>query len=454
MIGIVMLWPFMLHSFPELPDSLSYLPDLVIATSCVWLIPRLIARSGWTEIPVVHIFLFVSFLYVCIAGVVLNSVTGDTIFAGCRLYFRSLPLFLIPFAYAPAAEDYRKQAIVILIILLLQLPVTLAQRFLIYDGQVTGDNIRGTLTSTSSLSVLCAAAVAIVIGLVVQKRMRLTTGLLLALLLILPASLAETKATPIFLAVGSAAVVFVNRHRLRLRDILIVGIAGLTMFGVFVGLYDTLYKRDGDRGFFAAMSDSETALPGYTFKGIEVLPISIPIKERKELVAKETPRLSIEGPQLGRFDSISMPFQALWPDELSYLALGLGIGNVTTNFGSGADYFILEEYLHASHVTVSNMLWEVGVIGTLLFTLFAMLVLRTAMRKSRSSTGAEEAIFTSLASFAAIITLCLVYANLLHLPELMLLFAYTAGIVLQQHSAPDKARKTAGSKTPTEYLVQ
>ena len=444
-MGVAMLWPFIQINYP-VPRAMNYMADALIAVSAVFVILRIIVNGRWATLPGRYWFVFLGFVYVCVSGAVLNGVSGDTVFAGVRSYFRYIPIFLLPFAYKYEAKDIRLLFWFFLAILLIQLPVTLYQKFVMFAHYYSGDFISGTFRKTSAVAIFVSMAICGVVALFIDKRISVGTALLLALLFLVPAGMSETKVTPILLMLGVGVIFLVRRKQISFRQLAPIAAGGVLLVGMFAGMYHFLYLKEGNSSYFDLMADTDRMLTGYNFRGVEALPIEIPIRKRSNMIAKQEPKLSEEVPTIGRFDSITMPFHALFPHEMTYLALGLGMANMESTFGSGGDYRILVTELDGSATTLSMMLWEVGLFGTLFFVGFIIVSLRDSVRESRQDTWAGSVALMH-ASSTSIMLLALVYINSFHLPEVLLPFFFFSGMVAAN------IRKEAEATEPQPNLL-
>ena len=454
-LGVSLVWPGVM-GMGGLPTVAAYLPDLVSALSLAWLMAALIATGRWARIPVRYWLSFIGFVYVVAAGAVLNNVSGDTIFAGIRVYFRYLSLFLLPFVYHYSGRDIGKILIFLACLMVLQLPLTVWQRFVSFAATLhDGDKIAGTLSSTSSLAILSAFAILTAVALYVDRLLGLALAGILCLLIIVPSALSEAKATPVFAAFGAAIVCWCRRDRFKFSQMLTIGIVGGVVLAGFVYLYNQIYQRDGVDSYAGTMTNVDALINNYNYLGVEALPFQIPKKSKGYMVAEAQPQLERDVPELGRFDSITMPFHALFPHELSYLALGLGIGNVDTTFGSGGDYLEIENILSGTHTGLAMLIWELGLFGAFFYLMFLVTVARDALRASRAD-GVIGAFAVSSWACFLIAILTLAYANMFHLPEIAMVLHFQAGIVaahLALEHREEVSDEAAVIKDPPKYLV-
>ena len=430
-LGILLLsmtFEFVRTLSPKIPGVFSYFVDLVIAAIAVLVVIRIIALRSWILIPAKYIFVFFGFVYVCVAGVILNDVSGDTTIAGTRVFLRNVPIFLLPFAFDYDSTERRRHLALLSAVMVLQIPITIWQRFVEFEGYITGDGVVGTFASSSALAVLTSVGVIFAVVSYLNGRMRLRTTLLLSLAMIIPTSLAETKVTPILLIIGGGAVLWVMRRRITLRNFVTIVLLGTIGLGLFVSMYALLYSREDGAGYFEVMTDPRYT---YTYMGAELEPLEIPRRTRDDIVGQHNPTAS-KGQvpqQIGRADGMIMPFKLLLHHAPMHLALGLGIGNISTDFGSGGDYWEYHDNLEATGTTISHLLWETGICGLLLFVLFLSFVTYDCLKASKTEGDIAE-MGAAMFATSSIVWVCLAYTSLFFAPEIMTPFCYLSGLVI------------------------
>ena len=239
---------FLMHEFPALPDRFQYLPDLPIVGLGAIVVIRLVASRRFSQIPIRYWLVMLCFLYVIVSGLILNEVSPDVVFGGIRFYFKYVPLFLLPFAFDYSQADIKRLFVLLAALALIQVPLAFRQRFSEFSHLATGDVITGSLGSSTSLSLFAIGMVVFLVALFVDKRVSLKLAVLLGLLFILPATINETKVTPIALGIGAAGVLFARRRVIDSRQLVLVSLAGAVLLGAFVLVYDRLYRAPGGAG--------------------------------------------------------------------------------------------------------------------------------------------------------------------------------------------------------------
>ena len=427
----VFLVHFVMHEFPSLPDRLQYLPDVPIAGVCAIVIGRLVATGRLSQIPLRYWIVFLCFLYVVVSGLILNEVSPGVVVGGIRFYFKYIPLFLLPFAFDYSPADAKRIFKMLSVLALIQIPLALRQRFSEYSGIVSGDVITGSLGSSTSLSLFAIGMIVYVVALFVDKRISLMRAVALGLLFILPATVNETKVTPIALALGTAGVLFARRHTVNSRQLVLVSVAGVVLLGAFVLAYDYLYRTPGGAGYIDFMSNKESVIDNYMLRGVGAKPFAIARDEDRKFVAK--PVLKDKETWIGRFDAVRMPFTTLRSSDGVRFLLGLGLGNVSSTFGDGAHYIDLKFELGAMASTLSQLLWETGLLGAAFAILLLCMVASDSLALS-SRDSPFAALAASWFGISLIILATLAYTNLILMPEITCLIAFLSGMVVVKSS--------------------
>lgn len=430
---------YLMHEFPSLPNRFQYLSDLIIVAVGAVVILRVTLLRRVRLIPIGYWCAFLAFTYVVIASAIVNHVSPEITFAGIRFYFKYVPLFLIPIAYDYDARDVKRLWIMLIGLSLLQLPAALHQRFVEYRWDPSGDKIAGTLGLSTSLSLVLVAMITVSAALYIDKKISLKTALPLCLLLLLPASINETKITPIALGVGAAALLFVRRSVLDWRQMVVVGVVGCVLLGAFVVAYDRLYKAPaGSHGFLDFISDPAHVVDGYSLRGIEAK-ADVLAHENPNLVARPF-KLTEQNSWIGRVDSLKMPFKVLANSGGIRFFFGLGIGSVSSRFGDGGQYTYLADQLNATNTSMTQLMWETGFIGFLLCVFLMSLIVRDSLALSRSNNG-WQTLGTAWFGVSVSVFFLQFYTNFIPLAELTCLFAFFSGLVCRARR--DELRKSS-----------
>src|SRR5262245_26992109 len=106
------------------------------------------------------LFIVVLLFTIAFAWAVQDVPTGAML-AGARAYFKFLPFFLLPAVHHFTPRQLRVQFGLLFALALVQTPLAFYQRFIEFGNDMhTGDPVRGTLTASSSMSLLMLIAFA------------------------------------------------------------------------------------------------------------------------------------------------------------------------------------------------------------------------------------------------------------------------------------------------------
>jgi hypothetical protein len=347
-------------------------------------------------------------LFTIVFGYIVQDVPDGAMLAGARSYLKFLPFFLLPAVHRFTLRQLHVQLMLLFAIALAETPLALYQRFVEFGSALhTGDPVKGTLTSSSALSMFMVATIAGAVVFYLRGRLKLAALVVLAAWLFLPTTINETKATVLLLPVALLVPAIVMRHKARLLPKLvpILGV-GLLAVAAFVFSYNILIQNreyGGPLGEFFTSDD----LRYYLYTGAA----------------------NTDQPYVGRFDSIEIALEYTSQDPLK-LAFGYGAGNVSESFlpqfaGRYSDYFLR---LGVGQTQITTFLWEVGVAGLLAYLFLFYLVLRDSLTLARSSDPAAH--FGQLWTVAVIImTFGLVYKSVFSMNDFGYLFWYFSGVV-------------------------
>ncbi len=405
-----------------LPTTFLWSLEALIAAITVIIIARIIVRKSF-NVPLKYLLLSSAFFYVVVSGIILNDTSSLTVVAGIRTYFKYLPLLLLPLAFDYSTNDLKKQFIVLIILGLMQTPVALVQRFILYQNTDSGDGITGTLLLSGSLSIVLIGLIVIIFALYIKKLMSLKLFITLSIILLIPTTLNETKVTPILFITAFSALLFVLRKELTIKQLVAISGGGILLLVIFISAYNTFYSSGTDTKFVDKMS-KEQLIDNYAYHGYKADPKTILDKQTnivgsiRELPTKE----------MGRLDSIIIPINVLFNgDDVGKLFFGLGIGNVNSS-RSNAEYTYINE-LGGAYTALAMLVWETGIIGALIFVLAIILIAVDSFSLAKKK-GAWGAFSAGWFGVTLVILVTLIYNNMFHLNELPSLFGYFSSLIV------------------------
>ncbi|MEA3437043.1 MAG: hypothetical protein U9R43_11300 [Thermodesulfobacteriota bacterium] len=359
-----------------------------------------------------YLIFFSLFFMFILGGIIVNKVPSGVVLAGLRSNLKYLPFFFLPIVYAFSDEQIRRQLKFLLVLSLIQCPVTIYQRFIKYAGVGTGDVVGGTLGQNTSgvLSVYLACTISLIIAFYLKGRIKRSMLLILIGLLFLPTTLNETKVSLLLIpfALISPAL-FLPGQINKIKRILPVMAVSIVLMVVFVKVYDHIQGGPTVGEFVGRGMAKE-----YLYRGEKLR--------------------QVKG--ISRFDSIELAVDQL--SKTGNLLLGVGIGNASDSFSDKltGEYYKKYWQLRPGMTYLSYLLWEQGFVGVLLFIFFFGLVLQDSIYLSTRNDIAA-AISLGWISVVMIIFGSFVYFNTFYQNIFGYLFWYFSGYIAAQRYRAD-----------------
>src|SRR6185503_11702193 len=174
-------------------------------------------------------------LFTVTVGFLVQDVPDGAMLAGARSYIKFLPFFLLPAVHRFTPKQLHAQLVLLLVLAMLQTPLAVYQRFVEFASSMhSGDPVKGTLTTSSAMSLFMLAAIAGAVSFYLRGHLRLRALLVLCAWLFLPTTINETKATllllPFALLVPAMLMPGKGRHLRQLAPIVAVGFVAVTAF--------------------------------------------------------------------------------------------------------------------------------------------------------------------------------------------------------------------------------
>src|SRR5690349_17137828 len=120
-------------------------------------------------------------LFTIVFGYMVQDVPDGAMLAGVRAYLKFVPFFLLPAVHRFTPRQLHVQLMVLFVIALGETPLALYQRFVEFGNDMhTGDPVKGTLTSSSALSMFMVAAIGAAVVFYVRGRLKLAALIMLA----------------------------------------------------------------------------------------------------------------------------------------------------------------------------------------------------------------------------------------------------------------------------------
>lgn len=431
-ICTVMLNDYLVKLF-DLPTVLHFVPEALSALVIVY-VAAAGTRNRFALVQSKYWIAFGAFSVIILFGILNDPPGSGPMLSGMRFYLRAIPLFFLPAVLPISEAQLSRQLKWLLGLALLQLPISAYQRWIVLsEGRFTGDNVQGTMMDSGILSLFLISAVCVATGLLMRNRIGKLTYAVLFLLLLLPTTINETKATIVFLPLAMlVTVLFAARPGKRLRYAG-VGVVALTAFGaLFVPIYNMMeihnpYKEERDiLNFFT----NQSQLSRYMSSNVTGVGN---VKDVR------------------RGDAVAVPLQFLSSDP-ARLAFGLGLGSVSpSNFGKnfeGSYFQLFKQFLIMSLVF---FLLELGVFGVLMIAVLFWMVFSDTLAVLRVDDSLFGALAAGWTGVVAVFGLGIAYTLVHQFTSMTYLYWYFAGIICARRAW--LARAGAGAVAPERRSV-
>ena len=374
----------------------------------------------------------VALLFTLFVGYTVQDVPDGAMLAGARSYLKFLPFFLLPAVHRFTQKQLQAQLTLVLVLALMQMPLAFYQRFVEFAASMhTGDPVKGTLTTSSAMSMFLVAVIGGCVTFYLRGRLSLRTLIVLCAALFLPTTINETKATllllPFALLVPAMLMPGKARQLRKVAPVLGVGFVAIT---AFVLVYNYLIQYREYAGPISEYFTSDTALY-YLYTG-----------------AANTDQNDI-----GRFDSIEIALEHTSQDPLR-LAFGYGAGNVSESFlpQFAGQYWSYYTRFDVGATQITAFVWEIGVVGVVVYLYLLALVARDALTLARSSDAAAP-LGQIWAVAAIVMTFALVYKSVLSMNDIGYLFFYFSGVVASRAVAVRHAARKRVRLAPASWRL-
>jgi hypothetical protein len=391
--------------FTLIPEIFSLFVVLIVAG-------RFLIYRQWAQ-PLKYVWLFVAFALTCMIAAVAESVNPGALVLGLRNYFKFLPFLFLPAVYRFSDKQLTILVGLFFLLVALQVPLSFFQRFVQFaDRMHTGDPIRGTVTTSSALTLILCLSIALVMTLYVHRKIAMSLTLVLFCYLIAPTTINETKATLILLPLATLGPFLLSRGQEgRWRKV--APVLALSALGViaFATIYNTMIEArwgGSSIGEFVGGGQYES----YLYRGVDA---AGPVRH------------------IGRLDSMILPVSILSKNWMQ-LMFGLGIGNVSPSSLPGMEGEYSEVYGEYGFgmTSIGNLLWETGIVGLTLYLVFFVFIWRDT-RRVYSSDDTHTWYSSWWATCIGILLVGLSYKSILSFNEFGYLLFFWSGILASRY---------------------
>jgi hypothetical protein len=385
-------------------------------------------RNRFQFVRPAYWFAFAAVAATMLCGALANSLESGPLFAGLRSYLRAVPLFFLAAVYAFSERQIRTQFFVLLIVCLAQLPIAIEQRLTTaYEGGASGDTTSGTLLGSGLLSVFLISALCVLTAAFLRKQIKLIVFLLLFILLLLPTTLNETKATAVMLPVALLVTFIAGSQKgTRLKNAVVATSLLVVAAVIFVPVYD----------YYASKQKS----------GTPILKFLSDKKTFERYVSKDAGIGTREARVVGRTDAILTPLSEMSRDA-THLAFGLGIGNASlSSLGPNFTGKHFQKFAPFLKSAASVFILEIGLLGLALVLVIDYLIYRDSRAVAEADEGIIGTLAVGWAGVTATIVMATFYTPITTSEALSYLFWYYSGVVAAErvrlsHRATSDARE-------------
>ena len=408
---------YLANNLQVIPQKMFLIPEAFSGVAMILAILLGISNKRF-NMSMKYVIFLLWFLLAITAGLIINKVDPLVTVSGLRIYLKSLPFFLLPMVYDFSEKQVRWQLFFLAALCLTQIPITIYQRFIQYAGVMTGDVVGGSLGVNTSgvLSFLLILAIAIVVAMLVKKRLKAWIAIPLILAFFIPTTLNETKVVLLlFPFVIISPLFFAPGIQNRIGKIVLMTVTGTIFMAGFVVMYDIL---QGEREGTLLERFQSGNMFAYMFKGDRVGQFS-------DL-------------EVGRFDAIAYAMKKTSDTGNTIFGVGIGNASPSNNEKLEGEYYKKWYWMDPSKVMLSRTLWEMGYLGLILYGALFIMILKDSMVLARGDTqlaafalGWIPVTLILMASFVYFSTF--VFTILSHL-----FFFYSGFIAAEQHKQRKK----------------
>jgi len=365
-----------------------------------------------------YVLFFSAFIIHVIVGIIVNRVPAGAIIAGLRMYFKFVPLFLLPAVYDFSDQQIKKQLKLLLLLAVLQCPLAIFQRLVQFRDLATGDVISGTFTAAPLLSIYMISVIAVLLGFFLNEELGPKLFLMILVALFIPTAINETKVTMILLPVALIIpVLFASRYKSKLKMIVTIWALVAMLLVGFNFMYSQFYAKRSDVFEFYTSDQVKT----YLYSGVDADEVT-----------------GIGESEVGRIDAIIHAITEN-SDDFSKLIWGVGIGNASVSFSKFLAGNYSGEYtrLGGKQNALSHMLWEIGILGVILVFLLFYLIFFDA-KVARNTAGTSGALALGWLGVLVVLAVSIPYQNIITKNVIGYLFCYISGYVAARRCRMDR----------------
>ena len=348
------------------------------------------------RLPMKYTLLLIIYFVHIAFGFLLNDVTAWTMMAGVRIYAKFIPIFLLPIIFPFTDRAFKNIILWVFALSMLQLPVILWQRFIQFGGVLSGDPMGGTLGVSASgiLAIYLVSILSFLIAFYFKEEISLPVFLFSSLAATIPLAFNQTKISFFLLPIPFIiSAIFIKGKRETIFRAMLTMLILVFSFLVILTVYNDFAQKRWGFGMMGFISD----------------------------------RSLMQNTKEDRLDPIKYALTHAATKDVRFAFLGRGAGNASQGFTRQLEgKYLREARFYGSGMTFTKLIWEVGIMGTIIFFLFPLFFFVDAARLCRQD-GVPGAFSLGMLSFTIIFTLSLFYTFTIDSNVLIYMFFLSAG---------------------------
>ncbi len=375
---------------------MTWIPEIITIFLAVAILFKLAFSKG-VKMPFKYLLLIAAYLLHIISGFLLNDVSGGVVLAGIRIYTKFIPIFLVPLVFPLSHKAFRNLLIWVYGLSMLQFPVVLFQRYVMFKFSESPDRLGGTLGWGTSgvLALYLITVISFLISFYYKQKISFRFFFFSAVAAFIPITMNSTKISVVLLPIAFVvpAVFIAEKRDVIFKTLLFISLL-LGSLVVYKLGYDYYAELQGRRNLTEYVTN-EAVLNRYNQVRLKPL----------EAAIKVAPK-----------------------GDLRFAIFGRGAGNVSKGFLPflTGKYFLTQGTFYDVYMTFPKLMWEIGILGTLLFFLFPVFVFFDAIKASKSE-GVSGAYGLGMLTFTIFIMLSTIYTYTIDSNILIFLYFFAAG---------------------------
>ena len=378
---------------------MTWIPELMAMLAFLYVPAAMALRREYRLPPKYTLLLFVYIIHIG-TGYFLNSMDSGPIIVGARQFFKFIPIFLLPAVVDFNEKEIKNILILVLLIALVQFPVTIWQRFIQFAAVKSGDPIGGTLgTNTSGvLSVFLIIVISFLVTFFLKKRISFIVFIILFFLCFIPTTINETKITFLLLPFTFILPIYLGKIKLskNISKIVPLALFALMAISIFISIYNFLGWGKNEADIVKWFSN-------------------------KQQVEKYTGNTRVI-PIVSAFEEISN-------SDLKTIIFGYGAGNLSPVYNKSIESDLVEKFsiYKPGGLAITKLFLEVGFVGTIIYFLLLSNIFIDGLRLSKLNNDFWGVFSLCMSVFVCFYAVSHTYFNTLNINLFVYLLFFLSG---------------------------